>query len=186
MARSTQAKPPGATETENSRVASSTSTTQATSEAETLQRQEAERVAGEREKQRQAEADLAEKQREELAAGGDGSETIKAASESDVTLTTRSITDPKGSPVDYGRETMRRTPQRTLAPGDTSADARPVAPIVNLPYGAAPRTFDPATGLAASPSDADKPTDEETNGADQDADVDSGLSAATRAATAGA
>ena len=179
MAKNPQTAPkPAASSTTTAPTTTSTATDQASQEA---QRAEGERLAEEEAKRREAAEAAAKEQREDLASGGDGTAAVQTANEAGAA--THSITDPKAAPVDYSRETMRRTPNRLLPESELSSKAMPRAPLVTLPYGSAPATFDPATGLAPT-----KPPEETEgrDGDDTDADTDAGGSALARKEAAGA
>lgn len=175
MAKSTTPKAAPAASTST---ATSTATDAATLDA---QRQETERVNQENEEKRKAAEQAAQEQRADLEAGGDGSAAVQTANEAGAA--THSITDPKAAPVDYATQTMRRTPNRLLPESELSTEAMPRAPLVVLPYGSAPATFDPATGLAPT-----KPAEETEgrDGDDTDAETDAGGSALARKEAAGA
>lgn len=181
MAKSTTPKPTatGAAST----AATSTTATNAGTDAASLeaQRQETERVNQENEEKRKAAEQAAQEQQRDVAAGGDGSEAAQAAAAEGAA--THSITDPKAAPVDYSKQTMRRTPNRLLPEEELSTKAMPRAPLVVLPYGSAPATFDPATGLAPTKPPEDT---EGRDGDDTDADTDAGGSALARKEAAGA
>lgn len=136
--------------------------------------------------------ELARQQADAIAAGESGQEQAKAASEArqandagtnGLTTTGHTITAPKDAPVDYSAKSHRRPNQRVLSAEHMSSDAMPHGPVVSLPFGSEPASFDPATGVAPAP----KPDSAEVEAAhhdDTDADTDRGSSAAERAGRA--
>lgn len=135
-------------------------------------------------------AALADAQRQDIEAGGNGQEQADeaaklraeaGATDAGLTATGHTIADPKAAPVNLSGDSLRRPNQRVLSPEHMESSGMG-APVVSLPYGSEPRSVDPATGVApAKPADPDA----DVHGADTDADTDRGSSAAMRSQKAG-
>lgn len=97
--------------------------------------------------------ELADDQRADIAAGGNGQEQADAAAklreeagatDAGLTATGHTITDPKAAPANLSGDSLRRPGQRILSMENVDSRAMPNGPVVSLPYGSEPRSVDPS------------------------------------------
>lgn len=142
-----------------------------TSQTVELTEEQREALAKEREAEEEKARQASVQQGEQQAQGSTGQDVADALKGDDGKAKVQhTISDPKGAPVDYTRETMRRPPHAVLPPSEEEPKA-----VAVRPYGSEPRSIDTATGLDVAPETGDENAGEKED--PRDADTDRGTTA---------